>query len=226
MAIAEQVEKGLRVLYLDVDAHHGDGVQEAFYNTDRVLTISIHETGDHLFPGTGYVEEMGEGKGHGYSVNVPLYPGSADQVFKEAFEAVVSPLLVSFGPDLLVVQLGVDTMESDPLAHLKYTSASLEHTLRRIRELFPGPLAVLGGGGYDMDTVARAWTLAWSILIGRDVPDPLPDAYIQERGKYGTSIDRPYTLRDPIPDLPPDQTVQLEHLDEVLVYFRDRGIIS
>jgi acetoin utilization protein AcuC len=226
MAIAEQVEKGLRVLYLDVDAHHGDGVQEAFYNTDRVLTISIHETGNHLFPGTGYVEEMGEGKGNGYSVNVPLYPGSADQVFKEAFEAVVSPLLVSFGPDLLVVQLGVDTMESDPLAHLKYTSASLEHTLRRIRELFSGPLAVLGGGGYDMDTVARAWTLAWSILIGRDVPDPLPDAYIQERGKYGTSIDRPYTLRDPIPDLPPDQTVQLEHLDEVLVYFRDRGIIS
>ncbi len=225
VAIAEQVEKGRRVLYLDVDAHHGDGVQEAFYDTDSVLTVSIHETGDHLFPGTGYVEEMGEGEGYGYSVNVPLYPGSGDQVFKKAFEAMLPPLLDSFRPDILVTQLGVDTMGKDPLAHLMYTTGSLEHTVKRIRELFSGPLAVLGGGGYDMDTVARAWTLAWSILVSREVPDPLPDAYIEERGKYGTSIDSPYTLRDPVPDPPPDQTHQMRHLEEVLGFFRSRGVI-
>jgi len=95
--------------------------------------------------------------------------------------------------------------------------------VKRIRELFSGPLAVLGGGGYDMDTVARAWTLAWSILVSREVPDPLPDAYIEERGKYGTSIDSPYTLRDPVPDPPPDQTDQMRHLEEVLGFFRTGG---
>lgn len=224
VAIAEQVEKGRRVLYLDVDAHHGDGVQEAFYDTDSVLTVSIHETGDHLFPGTGYVEEMGEGEGYGYSVNVPLYPGSGDQVFKKAFEAMLPPLLDSFRPDILVTQLGVDTMGKDPLAHLMYTTGSLEHTVKRIRELFSGPTTFLGGGGYDIDTVARCWTLAWCHLAGRDVPDSLPDDYIVQRAKYG-AVEGPYKLRDPIPDPPPDQRVQMEHLEEVLEFFRSRGVI-
>lgn len=224
IAIAEQVQNGKRVLYLDVDAHHGDGVQEAFYGSERVLTVSIHETGDHLFPGTGYVEEMGEGKGNGYSVNVPLYPGSADPVFVEAFDAVVPPLLDSFRPDLMVVQLGVDTMVSDPLAHLKYTTASLEHTLKRIRDLFSGPLAVLGGGGYDIDTVARAWTLAWCHLSGQEIPEDLPDGYVEERARLG-AVEGPYKLRDTIPDSGPDQTAQMEQLNKALEFLKSRGII-
>ena len=88
VAIAQQVEEGKRVLYLDIDAHHGDGVQEAFYDTDRVLTVSIHENPDHLFPGTGYEHELGEGDGTGYSVNVPLAPGASDPTFMEAFDEV------------------------------------------------------------------------------------------------------------------------------------------
>ena len=110
VAIAHQVEKGKKILYLDIDAHHGDGVQEAFYATDRVLTASIHESPDHLFPGTGYEEELGEGEGVGYSVNVPLSPGSSDPTFMEAFDEVVPSLIASFTPDLIVVQLGVDSM--------------------------------------------------------------------------------------------------------------------
>jgi acetoin utilization protein AcuC len=224
IAIAEQVQNGKRVLYLDVDAHHGDGVQEAFYRTDRVLTLSIHESGDHLFPGTGYAQELGEGDGLGFSVNVPLAPGSGDGVFETALDSVLGPLVNSFGPDVIVVQLGVDTMGPDPLAHLDLTTACLEHTLKRIRGLFPGPLAVLGGGGYDIDTVARAWTLAWCLLSGQEIPDDLPDGYIEERGRLG-ALEGPYKLRDLVPDTPMDQTAQMKQLDSVLEYLRNRGLI-
>ncbi|UCF30690.1 MAG: acetoin utilization protein AcuC [bacterium] len=225
VAIAEQVEEGRRVLYLDVDAHHGDGVQEAFYATDRVMTVSIHETGDYLFPGSGYVDEVGEGVGEGFSVNIPLHPGSSDQVFTAGFEAVVPPLLGSFRPDIVVVQLGVDGMGRDPLAHLMYTTASVEFFLKRVKELYGGPLTVLGGGGYEMDTVARTWTLAWSILTDQEVTDTLPDEYIEERARYGATGDGRYRLRDPDPDPKPDQAEQMRQLERVLSFLRDRGIL-
>lgn len=226
VAIAEQVEKRRRVLYLDVDAHHGDGVQGVFYTTDRVLTLSIHETGEHLFPGTGYVEETGEGAGEGFSVNVPLHPGSGDTVFRQAFEETFPSLVRSFDPDLLVIQLGVDAMTRDPLAHLVYTTSSIELLLTRTMELFHGPIAVLGGGGYDMDSVARSWTLAWSILAGREIPDKLPDEYIEERARYGATGEGRYRLRDPAADQEPDQTDQLRRLEMVLKQLREMGVLK
>jgi len=224
-AIAEQAEAGKRILYIDLDAHHGDGVQEAFYRSDRVLTISLHETPEYLFPGTGYVEEIGEGDGEGFSVNVPLHPGTADALHQEAFDAVVVPLLNSFAPDLVVMQLGVDCMSGDPLAHLVLTTASLEYCLRRVKKVYPGPVAALGGGGYDMDTVARAWTLAWSILLGREVPDTLPEEYVALRREYGATGRALLTLRDPTPDEEPAQDVQRDYLHRQLEYLRRQGII-
>ena len=225
VAIADQVEKGRKVLYLDIDAHHGDGVQEAFYDTDKVLTVSIHETPDHLFPGTGYENELGEGEGAGYSVNVPLSPGTSDPIFIEAFEEVVPPLIASFAPDLIVVQLGVDTMTRDPLAHLMLTTRSLEHALVRLMELHSGGIMLSGGGGYEMDTVARCWTLAWAIITGQELPDELPEGYIQERRKYGATGVGQMTIRDPKPDPPPDQVLAHRHLHETLKSLRDFGVI-
>ncbi|UCF89375.1 MAG: acetoin utilization protein AcuC [bacterium] len=225
VAIAEQAQLGRRVLYLDVDAHHGDGVQEAFYDSDRVLTISIHESPDHLFPGTGHVHELGTGEGFGFSVNVPLEPGTADGTFIEAFEGVFPSLLSSFSPDQIVMQLGVDSMTRDPLAHLRLTTRFLVHVLQRVRELFGGPVMATGGGGYEMDTVARAWTLAWSVLTGQNVPDELPEAYLQERARYGASGIRQMNLRDPEPDKVPDQSEPMRHLEHTLRYLRERGIV-
>ncbi|MDF1536446.1 MAG: acetoin utilization protein AcuC [bacterium] len=225
VAIADQVEKGRKTLYLDIDAHHGDGVQEAFYGSDQVLTVSIHETPDHLFPGTGYERELGEGKGYGYSVNVPLSPGSSDPTFIDAFEAVVPPLLRSFSPDLVVVQLGVDTMTGDPLAHLMLTTRSVEHALARLLEIHSGDIMVSGGGGYEMDTVARSWTLAWGILTGQEVPDELPESYLKERRKYGATGIGQLTIRDPKPDPPPDQVLAHRHLNQTLKSLREFGVI-
>lgn len=178
LAIAFLVKKGKRVAYVDIDAHHGDGVQAAFYETNRVLTISIHETGQFLFPGTGFVEEIGRGGGLGYSVNVPLWPGSDDEIFLWVFEEVVPPLLKSFQPDVVVAQLGIDSHRTDPLTHLNYTLHGFSTAVRRLTALAPKLLA-LGGGGYDLANVPRAWTLSWAILTNRadDLPEALPEGF-------------------------------------------------
>ena len=118
LAILRFRERGLRVLYVDIDAHHGDGVQHAFYGDPDVLTISTHERGDYLFPGTGFVEEAGSGAGVGYSVNLPLEPFTDSAVYLPAFEQVVPPLFGAFRPDVVVAQLGIDSHRTDPLTHL------------------------------------------------------------------------------------------------------------
>ena len=225
VAIAEQMESGKKVFYLDIDAHHGDGVQEEFYGTDRVFTLSIHESPEHLFPGTGFVHEVGEGRGKGHSVNIPLEPGTADVTFIEAFESVVPAVLSSFCPDIVFMQLGVDAMTRDPLAHLRLTTRSLVHVIERVRELFTGPIMATGGGGYEMDTVARCWTLVWGIMTDQEVPDELPGVYLAERKKYGATGVGQLTLRDPEPEDIPDQSGPMRHLEESLKFLRDKEII-
>jgi acetoin utilization protein AcuC len=167
-------ERGLRVCYVDIDAHHGDGVQFAFYRDPTVLTISTHERGDRLFPGTGFVDEHGEGPGHGYSVNLPLEPYSDDDVYAQAFDAVVPPLISAFKPDAVVAQLGIDSHHTDPLTHLSFTVQGFARTVARIVELSPR-LVALGGGGYDLTNVTRAWTAAWALMNGVELPPSLWD---------------------------------------------------
>lgn len=174
---------GLRVCYVDIDAHHGDGVQFAFYRDPNVLTISTHERGDRLFPGTGFVEEHGEGPGHGYSVNLPLEPGTDDEVYAEAFDAVVPPLICAFKPDVVVAQLGIDSHHTDPLTHLSFSVQGFARAVRRIVELSPR-LVALGGGGYDLTNVARAWTAAWATLNGVELPPKLPASFGDDLGRY------------------------------------------
>ena len=184
IAILSLLEKGKKVFYIDIDAHHGDGVQEAFYSTDRVLTLSIHETGSWLFPGTGFEGETGSGPGEGYSVNIPMPPYSDDELFLYAFDEIVPPLVELFRPDVVVSQLGVDSFQSDPLAHLNYTTNGFCEAVKKIRDLSPKWVA-LGGGGYDVANVARAWTLAWTIMNNVEIPDEIPEAFLKRCRSLG-----------------------------------------
>jgi acetoin utilization protein AcuC len=190
--IAELVNNGRRVAYLDIDAHHGDGVQWGFYDNPRVLTISLHESGKYLFPGTGGMEETGKGEGEGYSVNVPLIPGCDDEVFLHAFNEVVPPFIDRFRPDILVAQLGVDTFKTDPLSHLELTTSGFLEAVKVCVELCP-KLVALGGGGYNVDNVARAWTLAWGVMCGVEPQNELPPEY---GSRLGPDVRAGGTLRD------------------------------
>ena len=181
VAINEMLRRGLRVAYVDIDCHHGDGVQYAFYDTDRVLTISLHETGQFLFPGTGYAQETGTGRGRGYSVNVPLYPYTGDETYHWVFEQVVLPLLDAFRPDVLVSQLGIDSHYLDPITHLALTTQGFGRVVAEFSGKAPKWLA-LGGGGYDLQAVARSWTLAYGVMSEQDLDDEIPEPY---RTKYG-----------------------------------------
>lgn len=192
VAIKTLLKKGRRVAYIDIDAHHGDGVQDAFYDTNSVLTISIHETGTMLFPGTGFENETGIGQGKGYAVNVPMPPSADDGLFLYAFDELVPPLIHSFHPDIVVTQLGVDSFCNDPLAHLGYTTHGFCEALKRIKT-FSSRWIALGGGGYDIANVARAWTLAWAIMNDRVIPDEIPDEFMRIYGRYGFQNNR---LRD------------------------------
>jgi acetoin utilization protein AcuC len=160
-------EAGKRVLYLDVDVHHGDGVQNVFYSRSDVMTISFHESGRTLFPGTGFENEIGEGEGKGYSVNVPLPVGTYDRIYMKAFTAVAVPLIKAYNPDVIVFELGADALAGDPLAHLYLTNNTYAEIIEYLLS-FNKPVLAAGGGGYHIGNTVRAWALAWSIFCGAD----------------------------------------------------------
>ena len=168
-----------RVAYVDVDTHHGDGVQEFFYDDPRVLTISLHESGRYLFPGTGFVDEIGTGDARGTSLNIPLPPSTPGESWLEAFEAVVPAALDAFDADVLVTQLGCDTHFTDPLAHLALTTDDYAAIATRLHQLAhehtDGRWVAVGGGGYQIaNVVPRAWTIYFAELTGQDLPHELP----------------------------------------------------
>jgi acetoin utilization protein AcuC len=163
VAITHLLKDGLRVAFVDIDAHHCNGVQDAFYRDDRVLVISLHESGRDLYPWSGFESEIGEGKGRGYTVNVPLPEKTDDEAFVRAFGEIVPPLLEAYGPDIVIAELGADTHVSDPLTHLSVTNLGYCQVVEKLVERVPRLLA-LGGGGYDVYKTTRSWTLAWAIL--------------------------------------------------------------
>ncbi len=177
LIIADLCRRGHRVAYVDIDAHHGDGVQQAFYDTDQVLTISIHESGRTLFPGTGSINELGEGRGEGYSINIPLPPSADDEMFLWCFNEVIPPLVDAFHPDILVTQLGVDAHQADPLSHIGISLGAFIQAVRQLKDLCNRWVA-LGGGGYDIRNVARAWTATWAIMNDREPPAYLPESFL------------------------------------------------
>ena len=201
IAIKALVSRGMRVAYVDIDCHHGDGVQHAFYDTDSVLTISVHESGAFLFPGTGFTQETGAGQGRGYSVNLPLYPYTSDEDYLWAFNQVVPPLLEAFRPDALVTQLGIDSHYLDPITHLALTVQGFAQAVAELARLSPGKWLALGGGGYDLQAVARAWTLAYGVMSEQEFPNEIPAAYESRYGIAG--------LRDP-DEVPVDNSAKAD----------------
>lgn len=184
IGIMRLLSRGKRVAYIDIDAHHGDGVQKAFYETNQVLTISLHESGSTLFPGTGFEYEIGKEAGEGYSVNLPFPHDTNDDVYVWAFEEVVPELIHAFQPDVVVTQLGVDTFYDDDLTNLQLSILGYERVLKKIKDLAPRWVA-LGGGGYNISNVARAWTLAWAVMNGIELKEGLPESFCKEAEKMG-----------------------------------------
>jgi acetoin utilization protein AcuC len=203
IGIAKMVNDGLRVLYLDIDVHHGDGVEAVFYNTNRVLTISLHQHGYTLFPGTGFLADIGKGSGQGYAVNLPLAPGTDDELYLWAFNEIVPPIVHAYDPDVLVTQLGVDTLSIDPLASLSLSLDGFSSIIHEIKS-WNRRWVALGGGGYHVMNVARAWAKTWATIKGVDIPDDLPDAFVKKyKGWQGIDLNLSTPLlqdRGPVSD--------------------------
>ncbi len=218
IAINALLPKRLRIAYIDIDVHHGDGVQNAFYDTDRVLTISLHESGETLFPGTGFETEIGVGPGKGFNVNIPFRAGTDDEVYLSTFDAIVPPLVKHFRPDIVFAQIGGDTHRIDHLAHLNLSNNGYKQVVARINELSPRIMA-MGGGGYNVYKTAALWALAWSALVGSDPEDKF--AGLVGGMMYGPEVDagtlddRPYVLAGQEKELCRD------HAGRIVKYLRE-----
>lgn len=181
---AIRLRPGLRVAYIDIDAHHGDGVEAAFIDRDDVLTVSVHESGRFLFPGTGTRAREGVAAGEGFAVNAPLLPEAGDAEYLEAIDAVVAPAVRDFRPDAILAQMGADSHEGDPLTHLRVTVHGYVECVRRIvalaDEVCGGRLAATGGGGYQpYYEVPVMWASALAVLAGVPVPAEIPPDWLE-----------------------------------------------
>lgn len=174
LCILELLRDFKRVLYIDIDCHHGDGVEEAFYSTDRVLTVSFHKYGEY-FPGTGALADRGRGKGLGYSLNVPFRDGLSDGPFVEVFDRVIASVAERYRPDAIVLQCGADSLAGDKLGCLNLSMEAHARSVELVRSL-GRPLIVLGGGGYTVRNTARAWAYETACALGvqNDIPRDLP----------------------------------------------------
>ena len=178
---------GARVLYVDTDAHHGDGVQWAFYEDHDVCTFSIHETGRYLFPGTGAVSEKGAGQGFGYSINIPLDAFTEDESFIHCYETALRELIEFFKPDVLFTQNGADAHYHDPLTHLSTTIKTYHYIPKVAHELAheycDGKWIAVGGGGYDIwRVVPRAWAIIWLEMTNQKdlIEEELPESWLKK----------------------------------------------
>ncbi|WLD92395.1 acetoin utilization protein AcuC [Alkalihalobacillus sp. AL-G] len=190
-----------RVLYIDTDAHHGDGVQWAFYDDPNVCTFSVHETGRYLFPGTGNVSEKGAGKGYGLSFNIPLDAFTEDDSWIPILEVAIDEIARYFKPDVIISQNGVDAHYWDPLTHLSATMKSYKTIPQIVKKAAiqhaKGRWIAVGGGGYDIwRVVPRAWSLLWAEMNGIDLNGPLPKAWLV-KWQSRTSLELPQSWEDP-----------------------------
>jgi acetoin utilization protein AcuC len=165
VAAEEFAKAGMRVLFLDIDVHHCDGVQDAFFDRSEIMTISLHESGRTLFPGTGFEDEIGTGGGRGYTVNFPLPVGTHDAAYEKVFRQGALPLIRQFDPDVIILELGMDALAGDPLAHLHLTNNTHALITEEIVSLGK-PVLATGGGGYNIPNTVRGWALCWSVLCG------------------------------------------------------------
>lgn len=207
LAIKALRDNGLRVAYVDIDVHHGDGVQAVFYDDPEVLTVSLHEDGRFLFPGTGFVRERGRGEGIGACINLPLMPGTGDDDWIMAFDRIVPDALNAFAPDVIVVEAGADAHFKDPLASMALTTHGFAGAISRLIELADGiadgRLLVGLGGGYNFDSTLRQWFILGCLMGGVDIPETLdPEWAARWGGRRSMALTS--TVHDPHgPDIKP-----------------------
>ncbi|OBZ79650.1 Histone deacetylase RPD3 [Grifola frondosa] len=164
LAILEMLRLVQRVLYIDIDCHHGDGVEEAFYTTDRVMTCSFHKFGEY-FPGTGTQQDRGRGRGRGYAINVPLKDGITDETYRSVFEPVIDKILEIFQPNMIVLQCGADSLSGDKLGCFNLTMQGHANCVQYVRKRNI-PFILVGGGGYTVKNVARTWAYETACALG------------------------------------------------------------
>ena len=213
LAIAELLDLGAdRVAYVDLDAHHGNGVQWIFHADPRVLTISVHEFTYGFYPGTGDVTERGPAATPDTTINVPLPPFAGDIAYLAAIERVVEPAVLEFAPDVLVVHLGADVHHADSYTHLQVTIEGLEESYRRMVRLAEvttgGRIIDTAGGGYNPTSLGRIWALQLTALMGVEIGDALPDEW-RQTAERALGEKAPMTLReDPGPTWDADQRAE------------------
>lgn len=198
ISIARRAWSDLKIMYVDIDAHHGDGVEEAFWNDPHVLTVSVHESGRYLFPGTGRVEDTGGPDAPGSALNVPLPPYADDACYGLVMREVVEHAARTFGPHIIVAQCGADAHRDDPLTHLGLTLEGYRSLARSLvglsAEVCEGRLACMGGGGYGTySVVPRAWTILLSELLETELPQELPESW-REASRRASGSRAPETL--------------------------------
>jgi acetoin utilization protein AcuC len=197
-----QQKYNARVLYVDTDAHHGDGVQWSFYDDSDVCTLSIHETGRYLFPGTGNVNERGQGEGYNYSFNIPVDAFTEDESWIDAYETSLREIASFFKPDIILTQNGADAHYHDPLTHLSSTMKTYQAIPKLAHEIAheycDGRWIAVGGGGYDIwRVVPRAWAMVWLEMINKPVSSGnLPENWIN-KWKHASPVELPTTWEDP-----------------------------
>ena len=219
LAIKEMTNYGWHVAYIDVDVHHGDGVQEIFYSDDKVMTISLHESGEYLFPGTGFIHELGQGMGRSLKLNVPLDPFTEGESYIEVMNGIIDPALKWFRPDALVVMVGADAHFSDPLADLMLTTIDYENIFRRILGFADnysnGKVMFTLGGGYSLTATPRIWVILYLLLLGLEIPEKIPLNWIKKWEKV-TEQKLPELMHDKIPAFDP-----IERKTEIVKHNRD-----
>jgi len=173
LAILELLKHHERVLYIDIDVHHGDGVEEAFYTTDRVMTCSFHKFGD-FFPGTGHVDDRGAAEGINHAVNFPLKEGIDDLSYEMIFKPVIREIINKFDPKAIVLQCGSDSLSGDRLGCFNLSIKGHGEAVKFVKSLGL-PLILMGGGGYTLRNVPRCWTYETSVALGEDLPNEIPE---------------------------------------------------
>jgi len=189
LAILELLKRHARVLYIDIDIHHGDGVEEAFWLTDRCMTVSFHKYGD-FFPGTGDLKDVGASNGRYYSLNVPLRDGMDDTSYLKLFKPIIAKVVEMYQPGAIVLQCGADSLAADRIGCFNLSLDGHAECVRFVKS-FNLPLLVLGGGGYTKQNVARAWALETGVLVGKSLREDIPvhDHY------YGYYADHGHKLK-------------------------------
>ncbi|XP_044966447.1 histone deacetylase 9 isoform X1 [Hordeum vulgare subsp. vulgare] len=208
LGILELLKYHARVLYIDIDVHHGDGVEEAFYFTDRVMTVSFHKYGDMFFPGTGDIKDIGDREGKYYAINIPLKDGIDDTSFTRLFKTIIAKVVETYLPGAIVLQCGADSLARDRLGCFNLSIEGHAECVKFVKK-FKIPLLVTGGGGYTKENVARCWAVETGVLLDTELPNEIPD------NEYIKYFGPDYTLK--VPNLNMDNLNSKTYLSSIKV---------